>query len=167
MKLTVSQTGDDICTLEKEQRIDNKKEHLSRYFNEAVLHLVRFVILIEIISTVRNKQKPSLLVLDDCFNSLDAANRTFLMRYLLQETKGTEPADNLSPLTEDEVHKISTKLSDAENDTETDIEAESTEDNAEEAPEEIVPVEADDGEDFPVVENRALGGGKGFVLDPA
>lgn len=90
LKLTVSQTGDDICTLEKEQRIDNKKEHLSRYFNEAVLHLVRFVILIEIISTVRNKQKPSLLVLDDCFNSLDAANRTFLMRYLLQETKGMQ-----------------------------------------------------------------------------
>lgn len=90
LKLTVSQTGDGICTLEKTGKIDKKKKHLSRYFNEAILHLVRFVILLEIISSVRNKQKPSLLVLDDCFNSLDAANRTFLMRYVLRETKGMQ-----------------------------------------------------------------------------
>ena len=72
-------------------------------------------------------------------------------KILQQEAKGTEPADNLSPLTEDGVHKISTKLSDAEDDTETDIEAESTEDTAEKAPEEIVPVEADEEEDFPEI----------------
>lgn len=90
LKLTVSQTGDNICSLQIIDKIANKKEKLTHYFNEAILHLVRFVLLIEIITTIRNKQKPSLIVFDDCFNSLDAANRTFLMRYLLRETIGMQ-----------------------------------------------------------------------------
>lgn len=90
LTLTVSQTGDGICTLEKAGKIENKKEHLSRYFNEAILHLVRFIVLMEVISTIRDKNKPSFMVFDDCFNSLDAANRTFVMRYLLSETQGMQ-----------------------------------------------------------------------------
>ncbi len=90
LKLSVSQTGDDICTLESSDRVKNKKENLRRYFNEAVLHLVRFIVLMESISTVRNKQNKSLVVLDDCFNSLDAANRTFMMRYFLKVTEGMQ-----------------------------------------------------------------------------
>lgn len=90
LKLKVSQTGDDICTLENKDHIQSKKECLSRYFNEAILHLVRFVVLMESLSTLRNKQKKSLVVLDDCFNSLDAANRTFVMRYFLKVTEGMQ-----------------------------------------------------------------------------
>ena len=88
--LAVSQTGDDVCTLERLNRIQTKKECLSRYFNEAILHLVRFVVLMESIDFVRNKQKGALIILDDCFNSLDAANRTFVMRYFLSMTKGMQ-----------------------------------------------------------------------------
>lgn len=90
LKLSVSQTGDDICTLEKKEWIQSKKESLSRYFNEAVLHLVRFIVLMECVSTIRNKKKDALVVLDDCFNSLDAANRTFVMRYFLKVTEGMQ-----------------------------------------------------------------------------
>lgn len=90
LELMTSQSGDDICTLRKVGVIDNEKECLSHYFNEAVLHLVRFIVLMEVITTFRNKYKPSLIVLDDCFNSLDAANRAFVMRYFLLETKGMQ-----------------------------------------------------------------------------
>jgi len=90
LNLSVSQTGDDICTLEYTDKIDKKNECLSRYYNEATLHLVRFIVLMECISFIRNKNKPSLLVLDDCFNSLDAPNRSFIMRYLLKETDGMQ-----------------------------------------------------------------------------
>ena len=85
-----SQTGDDICTLERTNRIQAKKESLGRYFNEAVLHLVRFVVLMESLDAVCNKTKKALVVLDDCFNSLDAANRAFVMRYFLNITKGMQ-----------------------------------------------------------------------------
>ncbi len=88
--LKVSQTGDDICTLEKKKQIQSKKESLSRYFNEAVLHLVRFVVMMESVSILRNKNKNALVILDDCFNSLDAANRTFVMRYFLKITEGMQ-----------------------------------------------------------------------------
>lgn len=90
LKLAVSQTGDDFCTLEAKNKIQSKKHVLSRYFNEAILHLVRFIVLTESIAVVRNQQKPALIVLDDCFNSLDAANRTFVMRYFLKMTKGAQ-----------------------------------------------------------------------------
>ena len=90
VKLKASQSEDGICTLEKLGVIDDKKEQLSHYFNEAILHLVRFVVLIEVITTIRNKHKPSLIVLDDCFNSLDAANRIFVMQYFLKETRGMQ-----------------------------------------------------------------------------
>ncbi len=89
-KLSVSKTGDNICTLERIDKIQNKKKNLSRYFNEAILHLIRFVVLVESITIVCNKQKPALVVLDDCFNSLDAANRTFVMRYFLSMIKGIQ-----------------------------------------------------------------------------
>lgn len=90
LKLRASQTGDEICTLENTDRVQNKKEYLRRYFNEAVLHLVRFVILMESVAMVWNKRNHALIVIDDCFNSLDAANRTFVMRYFLKETVGMQ-----------------------------------------------------------------------------
>jgi energy-coupling factor transporter ATP-binding protein EcfA2 len=89
-KLTVSQTGDEVCTLERTGKIQNKKTYLARYFNEAILHLVRFVVLMESIAFVCNRQKDALVVLDDCFNSLDASNRTFMMRYFLKVTTGMQ-----------------------------------------------------------------------------
>lgn len=89
-KITVSQTGDDICTLERANHVQAKKANLGRFFNEAVLHLVRFVILMESVDFLVNKNNEALVVLDDCFNSLDAANRTFVMRYFLRMTNGMQ-----------------------------------------------------------------------------
>lgn len=90
LTLSVSQTGDGICTLEHAGKIDKKNKQLSCYFNEATLHLVRFIVMLECVAFARNKQKPALLVVDDCFNSLDAPNRTFMMRYLFRETTGMQ-----------------------------------------------------------------------------
>lgn len=88
--LAASHTDDGNCTLELKNRVQAKKEHLSRYFNEASLHLVRFLVLMECILLVKNPNKHILLVMDDCFNSLDASNRTFMMRYLFMETEGMQ-----------------------------------------------------------------------------
>ena len=90
MTLSASLTDDGLCTLAYRNRVNQKKEHLSRYFNEAAIHLVRFIILMEFISFVHNANRPALLVMDDCFNSLDATNRTFVMRYLFNNTKSMQ-----------------------------------------------------------------------------
>ena len=90
MTLSASLTGDGLCTLAYRNRVNQKKEHLSRYFNEAAIHLVRFIILMEFINFVHDANRPALLVMDDCFNSLDATNRTFVMRYLFKVSKGMQ-----------------------------------------------------------------------------
>ncbi len=46
--------------------------------------------MMESVSILRNKNKNALVILDDCFNSLDAANRTFVMRYFLKITEGMQ-----------------------------------------------------------------------------
>lgn len=88
--LSPSLTQDGNCSLELQDRVAPKKEKLSCYFNEASIHLVRFIVLMESVAFVRDPQKHSLLVLDDCFNSLDAPNRTFMMRYLFNKANGMQ-----------------------------------------------------------------------------
>jgi hypothetical protein len=88
--LASSPYNDNCCTLELRGHVQAKREHLSWYFNEASIHLIRFLILMESINFVRNSHKHSFLVMDDCFNSLDATNRSFMMRYLFDVTKGMQ-----------------------------------------------------------------------------
>lgn len=84
IQIDISATG--RFTIEKLGLISAKYENLSKYFNEATLHLIRMIGLIEIIGLFQDTNKPKLLVLDDCFNSLDMGNRTFMGKYLMKKT---------------------------------------------------------------------------------
>ncbi|HFU75855.1 MAG TPA: hypothetical protein ENK66_06370 [Arcobacter sp.] len=60
------------------------KNEISKYFNEAKLNLVILLTLFESIKEfTKNETKTKFLVLDDFITSLDVSNRTFLMRYIL------------------------------------------------------------------------------------
>lgn len=78
------------CALQNKDNPIPKQSKLSKFFNEAILHVVRFVVLIESIVYFVNEDKHPIIVMDDCFNSLDMPNRTFMMRYLLNVTKGIQ-----------------------------------------------------------------------------
>lgn len=84
IEIGISATG--RFTIEKFRQISPKYENLSNYFNEATLHLIRMIGLIEIIGLFQEDNKPKLIVLDDCFNSLDMGNRTFMSKYLMKRT---------------------------------------------------------------------------------
>lgn len=75
------------CTIKNEMNAIPKAKDLHRFFNESILHLVKFVTIIETITYFSEKGEKALIVLDDCFNSLDTPNRTFLMRFFLEKTK--------------------------------------------------------------------------------
>ena len=75
------------CTIKNEMNAIPKAKDLHRFFNESILHLVKFVTIIETITYFSEKGEKALIVLDDCFNSLDTPNRTFLIRFFLEKTK--------------------------------------------------------------------------------
>ena len=76
------------CSIKNFQNKIPKSKELHKFFNESIIHVVKFIILIELIGYFHKKK--SLLVLDDCFNSLDMPNRTFLMKFLLNKTSGIQ-----------------------------------------------------------------------------
>lgn len=78
------------CTIQNELNVIPKAKDLHRFFNESILHLVKFATIIETIIFFVEKREKALIVLDDCFNSLDTPNRTFMMRFFLEKTKGIQ-----------------------------------------------------------------------------
>lgn len=57
---------------------------LSEMFNEALLHLILLVILLQIALLGYNNDKRNVLVLDDIITSLDVANRGLVARYIIE-----------------------------------------------------------------------------------
>lgn len=60
---------------------------IRKYFNEAKINLVILLLGFCSIELSRDDDKISLLILDDFITSLDIANRTLLMRYVIEEFK--------------------------------------------------------------------------------
>ena len=79
-----------VCSLKNTDNEISRVSELSDYFNEAIIHVVRLVIIIEIISFCHNNNSNAIMLLDDCFNSLDSPNRIFMMKYLLRKTEGIQ-----------------------------------------------------------------------------
>lgn len=68
----------------------NERSHrngLNIHFNESRLHLVQLLLMLEIAHLLYDNEKKNILVLDDFVTSLDAANRAFIVRYLLRAFK--------------------------------------------------------------------------------
>lgn len=86
------QSVDDhgTCSVQNSQNKIPKSKNLYKFFNESVIHIINFIILIESIGYFHEQKLNPLLVLDDCFNSLDMPNRTFMMDFLLKKTAGIQ-----------------------------------------------------------------------------
>ncbi len=62
-------------------------KNIKKYFNEAKLNLVVLSLLFAAMKTFKNESKKNILILDDFITSLDMANRTFLIRAILDDFK--------------------------------------------------------------------------------
>ena len=60
------------------------KDKIQEFFNEAKLNLIILLLLFESIKRAQIESKKKILVLDDFITSLDVSNRTFLMKYILE-----------------------------------------------------------------------------------
>lgn len=85
VELHLSDSSIGKCSLKSNFVTSEKQNNLARYFNESILHIVRFIIIIECICYFSPKDKSPLIIFDDCINSLDTPNRTFLIKFLLKK----------------------------------------------------------------------------------
>jgi len=79
----------NVIIVDEKRNIQENNRYLNLYFNEAKLNLVVLLLIFVSIEFISNKDKKSIVVLDDFITSLDIANRTFILKYIL-ETFNTE-----------------------------------------------------------------------------
>ncbi|MDY0320113.1 MAG: hypothetical protein RBR23_00135 [Arcobacteraceae bacterium] len=79
----------NVIIVDEKRNIQENNRYLNLYFNEAKLNLVVLLLIFVSIEFISNKDKKSIVVLDDFITSLDIANRTFIFKYIL-ETFNTE-----------------------------------------------------------------------------
>lgn len=86
IKIEIDKQDDYNIKITDDTRGLTTKSEIKRYFNEAKLHLIKLLLLFESIRFGENIDKPKrILVLDDFITSLDIANRTFLVKYILSK----------------------------------------------------------------------------------
>ena len=80
-------TGDRMAgyplTIENTATGLSRNVELHKFFNEAIINLVQLLVWFESIQLMFEGNKKKLLVLDDFITSLDAANRIYLVKYLI------------------------------------------------------------------------------------
>lgn len=74
--------GYDITIKNKQTALSRNKE-LSMFFNEAIINLIQLLLWFTSIQLMFDTTKKQLIILDDFITSLDAANRTYFVRYVL------------------------------------------------------------------------------------
>lgn len=67
-----------------------RKSDLRKYFNEAKLNLILLLLLLSVAHISKEEDKSKILVLDDFITSLDASNRTFLTKHIIEKFQDTQ-----------------------------------------------------------------------------
>lgn len=76
-----------IITIKNTQTSLSRNNELNKFFNEAIINLIQLLIWFDSVLLMIDKSKKRLIVLDDFITSLDAANRTYLIRFLMEKFK--------------------------------------------------------------------------------
>jgi len=104
-------SGLNIKIKDEERNLLTDNIYLNLYFNEAKTNLVILLLLFETIYHFSDETKDKVLILDDVITSLDIANRTFLLKYILERFNGAK--FQLIILTHNlEVYKLITFIND-------------------------------------------------------
>jgi energy-coupling factor transporter ATP-binding protein EcfA2 len=82
--ISIDEENDFKVKIKDTNRNLERNDNLYQYFNEAKLNLIVLLLLFEAIKKVQQSNRTKLLVLDDFITSLDVANRTFIMQYILE-----------------------------------------------------------------------------------
>lgn len=84
IQISIDSTDNFKCIISDGTRNLSRKENIKDYFNEAKLNLVLLLLSFATIHLSIDSSKKKILVLDDFITSMDAANRTFLINYIIK-----------------------------------------------------------------------------------
>jgi len=62
----------------------SSKDEIRKFFNEAKINTILLLVLLAVVEFSKKADKKKILVLDDFITSLDASNRSFLIKYILE-----------------------------------------------------------------------------------
>ena len=79
-----------VVTIRNKESELIRSNELSVHFNEAIINLIQLLIWFSAVQLLPDKTKKCIIVLDDFITSLDASNRSFLIRYVLRTFKGAQ-----------------------------------------------------------------------------
>lgn len=83
IKVTFHYSNPDwLLNIEDSKRGLTRNRELTHYFNEGKLHIIILVLLFSIAQLNGSTAASKVLIIDDLFTSLDAANRTFFINYI-------------------------------------------------------------------------------------
>ena len=73
-----------MCRIIDTERDLNENKSLKTYFNEAKLHIINLLLILSLADACKKEdEKKRILVLDDFITSLDATNRTLIIKFIL------------------------------------------------------------------------------------
>ncbi len=81
--VTIERGNDYTCSLSENDYPLTVDQNLPHYFNEAKLHMTTILLLLLAVKYIPNTTERRLLLLDDLLTSMDASNRTFFMRFIV------------------------------------------------------------------------------------
>lgn len=83
IKVTFHYSNPDwLLNIEDTKRGLTRNRELTHYFNEGKLHIIILVLLFAAAQLNGSSESKKVLIIDDIFTSLDAANRTFFINYI-------------------------------------------------------------------------------------
>jgi len=82
VRIEIDKTDFDIMIIDTSRNL-KRKANIRRYFNEGKINLVMLLVLFNSIYLNKVPNKKNIIVLDDFITSLDTANRTYIIRCLL------------------------------------------------------------------------------------
>ena len=84
IQLELTQSSDCVCRIIDTERDLNENKSLKTYFNEAKLHIINLLLILSLADACKKEdEKKRILVLDDFITSLDATNRTLIIKFIL------------------------------------------------------------------------------------
>lgn len=90
VQIIIDEEEDYTVSIADSNKNTSSKLQIKSFFNEAKINTITLLILLSVIKLSTEKNKKQVLVLDDFITSLDSSNRTFLLKYILEDFKSMQ-----------------------------------------------------------------------------
>jgi len=85
VKINIQEEDNYALLISDSQKNITSKNEIKKFFNEAKINSIILLVLLTVVQLSKTANKNKILVLDDFITSLDASNRSFLFKFILED----------------------------------------------------------------------------------